>query len=117
MQNLALIHIEHLYVYLQREFSTLVHRAKSNNALDSHLRPVDHLDLRGNVLEDMLVQITTQLHFATECLKSQAVDITLQSQVKEIVESVIYAVARASLLICKYAHLYLGVYQVSFPVF
>lgn len=96
-------------MYIQREFWTLVDRAQGNNAVDSHRRPVDPLDLRGNVLEDMLVQVNTQLRFAKECLHSQAIIVASQCQVKDIVRSVVDAAAKASLLICKYAHLYLGV--------
>ena len=100
--------MEAFYSYMQNNFDALFQQALSWETRDSYRRPLDYMDLRGNVMEDMLIQCTTQLQFAKYCLEDAALMERYALRIRDIASFILDSVAMATTLICAFADMYFG---------
>lgn len=105
VKKLAYRLLEALFVHLLANLDNEIEEAEANKATD-HGELIDHLDLRGNVLEDLVVQIKTQLQFCKLCLLDDNAS-KYPQEVKEITRDVVNMSCRAIHLLLRYAVGYL----------
>ena len=99
---------------MQEHFETLAAQAKTSGARDDNRRLVNPMDICGNPLEDLLVQVRSQLRFASHCMRDEPADPAAKSQLHDIVHQILDSAARATMLICTCANMYFGMYYILY---
>ena len=94
---------------MREHFAALSARAIAHGARDNNRRLVDTMDICGNPLEDLLVQIRSQLQFASYVMREN-LSPAAETQRHAIVLQILDAAARSALLICTSAHMYFGTF-------
>lgn len=98
--------LERLFVYLLETLDRQITQARVHKATD-HGRPVYHMDLRGNVIEDIVVLTKLTLEFCQQCLLHDNAYKYVQ-EARNIARDMVKTICRAVSLLLPYALIYLG---------
>lgn len=97
-----------MYLFLNLTIKDQSASAKKNKLVDDECRAVDVKLIRGNVLEDLLVQMRLQLSSIEECFTVWVPQREIVPQIKSLGAEIFEEIARVSAVMCHYVNHYFG---------
>lgn len=87
-------------------------RLVAQRPTDREQREIDPATLRSNVLEDMMIQIRSQLAYVIYCaqLLRPEDDSSFAREVRDLGGEILDQISRGATLLCSHAHYYLGMW-------
>lgn len=107
-KTLSRFHLGMLYWFLEEDIARQT--AELRRAVDPEQKPIRPEHLRGNALEDTLIQCHTLVVFLDQC-RDRATsrhDLHAEKQLKSISSEVMDKVCHVSAILCEYANIYFG---------
>lgn len=102
-----------MYLFLNLTIKDQSVSAKKNKLVDDECRAIDANLIRGNVLEDLLVQMRLQLSCLEECFTVWVLQRDIVPQVKSLGSEILQEISRVSAVMCHYVNHYFGEHLIA----